>query len=103
MTDLQTEVAPKPRAKPVKKAKAKRALAAKPFVAPDEFAGMTATECCDACFEKGECIISGSICVHPNKGGLQAALMRNPSVLAKFQRAKKALEHQIVDLRGTVR
>lgn len=130
---------------------------AAPFRAPDEFAGMTATDCCDAClagkaeaeaarrrlneidaaaprqptripnnetvleldpewkarnpqyaveFDRltaklnGCCIISGSVCAHPFKSPLQSAMFRDPVVLERYQRAKKALKHQVIDLRG---
>lgn len=100
MNEIQEQTEPKPakkRAKP-KKAKAKRM--AKPFIAPTEFAGMSAFDCCTACNAEG-CVITGiAACAHPNKGGLQAGLMRNPAVLSRYERAKKALAHQKIDLRG---
>lgn len=57
----------------------------------DEFAGMTKIACCDACGPNG-CVVSGrNVCAHPNKGGLQAAQMRDKSALARLQRAKEYL------------
>lgn len=134
--------------------------------APDEFAGMTATECCDACHENvaaaeaaqrrlnelemmyprrpaprridprtgwqvggetvmendeeylarnpqiadefrrlgvavlGKCQISGAPgCAHPHKAGLSAALKRDPKAVARYGRAKKKLQRQLIDLR----
>jgi hypothetical protein len=63
----------------------------------DEFAGMTATSCCDECAEnaaRGEpkCVISGAdCCLHPRKSGLQAAHQMQPQVLARYDRADKKL------------
>ncbi len=71
-----------------------------PFKAPEEFAGMTVTECCLAC-KPDSCVISGvGICAHPNKGGLQPTLARDPSRLERYGRAQKALAQQKLDLRS---
>jgi predicted metal-binding protein len=65
----------------------------------NEFAGMTAADCCDACKETN-CIITGiAICGHPMKGALQARLMMNREVVARYKRAKQVLAHAKLDLR----
>ena len=69
-----------------------------PFKAPDEFAGMTATECCIAC-KPDRCVISGmNVCAHPNKGGLQSSLMQKADAMERYTRARKVLAHQKIDL-----
>jgi hypothetical protein len=159
MTEHVEEVATeKPKhAKPAKKAKPKREK--KPFVAPEEFAGMTSTDCCTACYDNmavaqaaqrrlneiemtyqrrpsplrdasptvmesdaeylarnpqiaeefkelgrallGKCHITGHPgCAHPHKGGLASNSQRDPKASSRYQRAKKVLEHQKIDLRG---
>ena len=46
-------------------------------------------------------IISGvNVCAHPNKGGLQPILMQDQKAMARYQRAKKALAHQKINLTG---
>lgn len=88
---------PKARRKPQRRKPAAKVV---PFKAPDEFAGMTPSECCSAC-GPNMCIISGiALCAHPHKGGLQAALWNDPARVARYNRAKKALAHHMLDLRG---
>lgn len=53
MTELADILPTSRRPKPAKK-KAKAKLAPKTFVAPAEFEGMTATECCNACYDNME-------------------------------------------------
>jgi hypothetical protein len=84
----------------------KKAARAVPFKAPEEFAGMTALECLDGCKAnlaagKPCCLLSEkNVCIHPMKSGITPELMGNPRVLARYMRAKKALAHQKIDLRG---
>jgi hypothetical protein len=61
------------------------------------FTGLTSTTCCDECYRTGKCVISGDICVHPNKTGLQAVHQRKPEAVARFAEAKKLLAHIKVD------
>jgi hypothetical protein len=61
-----------------------------PVEAPDEFTGLSVDSCADGCSVAG-CVISGDICVHPYKGGLQSAHMMKPPVLKKFAAAKRQL------------
>jgi len=94
--------APEPRKKR-KYTRRKRQLSPRvvPFEKKDEFAGMTSQKCCDACRE-GHCTITGyGTCCHPYKAGLTAKLMSDPVAFARWQRAKKMLEHQTIDLRST--
>ena len=103
MTDETQTESPKPAKKRVvKKRKVARAGAAvkaepKPT---NPFAGISPSECCDAC-NADKCAISGiNVCAHPMKGGLQSAQMRDPEALKRFNRAKAALKDQMIDLRG---
>lgn len=101
--DTTTETPPPPPApkqKRHKRAYRKRAAAPKAQPAlkiPAEFAGMDTTSCCTACGPKG-CIISGDMCVHPMKGGLQTSHMTRPDVVARYGRAKKAMAQAKLDL-----
>lgn len=145
-----------PREAPAKRRKRRVAATPKREV-PDEFAGMTATDCCDGCaagkaaaeaarkrlneidaayprqpsripnnptvleldpewlarntqvadeFRRlskaldGACVISSGVCAHPFKSPLQSAMFRDAKVMARYQRAKKILAHQKIDLRG---
>lgn len=98
MTDTQTET---PKAKPKKKrSPAKRQAATPKQEVPKEFAGLTPTECCDAC-TADYCVVSGiNVCSHPFKGGLQAAQLSQPEAVKRFGRAKMALKDAMIDLRG---
>jgi hypothetical protein len=78
----------------------KRAAVAKPAAPKAEFAGLTATDCCEGCGPE-RCVISGiGVCAHPLKGGLQSAQMSKPDMLARYNRAKKVLARAKLDLRG---
>lgn len=98
MTETPTP-APKPKQRRAKRAnRRKPAAAAQPTLKiPAEFAGMDTTSCCTACGPKG-CIISGDMCVHPMKGGLQTSHMTKPDVVARYGRAKKAMAQAKLDL-----
>ena len=66
-----------------------------PFRAPDEFAGMTETDCCDEC-GPDRCVISGiNICGHPFKGG--QIPHGNQPAFERLMRAKKALAQRKLD------
>lgn len=68
--------------------------------APPEsiFDGLTPDSCCTAC-GGGICIISGDICIHPYKGGMQGPHRMKPKVIARFEEARNYLKHQAVDKR----
>lgn len=85
-----TAVAP---AKPKRHARPNRRKPVKAAPKADgEFAGLTAKNCPTAC-NASRCVISGiDVCAHPLKAGLQAAQKHDPKVLARFARAKEALE-----------
>ncbi len=88
--------APRPK---VKRKYARRAPRTEPVKAPDEFAGMTETQCCTAC-KAGHCIISGNeVCGHPMK--TPQIPSGDSAAQARFLRAKKVLIHRQIDLRGT--
>lgn len=70
--------------------------AAKP---PSALAGLNITDCATGCFETGECVISGSVCAHPGKGGLQIAL-QTPETLKRFNEAKRMIGQARLDLRN---
>lgn len=166
MTDIHEVTEPKK--KPIKRAKGVRKakpVREKPLQAPEEFAGMTATDCCNACYDNataaqeaqhrlneiemmyprrsappvihpttgwrmpaatvmendeqylmrnpqiaeeftklgkallGKCHITGHPgCAHPHKGGMAPNLHRDPKASARYQRAKRVLAHQKIDL-----
>jgi hypothetical protein len=104
MSMTETPIGQAPKKKTVKKPRKKRAFPraraeAKPEV-PTEFAGISTTDCCDACNKDG-CVISGkNYCAHPMKGGLQSPQMQDNDALRRFNRAKGALRNQMIDLRG---
>ena len=101
MSEETPTEAPKKVVKKKRKARAfPRARAeAKPEV-PSEFAGISSTDCCDACNKDGCVISSMNYCAHPFKNGLQAAQMNDPEALRRYNRAKGALRNQMIDLRG---
>lgn len=96
-----------------------------PPAKPDEFAGMTENSCCDAC-RPDWCVISGTfrpahvvpahknhfgqlmpeervpdstICGRPNITPVNV-FVANPKVVDRYMRAKKILEHLVVDARS---
>lgn len=93
-TEQQTPA--KPKRKRVRKRTKAKAAAAVPK-ATGEFAGITVKECPAACFAKGTCIITGSACAHPHKGGLQASLA-TPAAQQRFAEAKRVLGKRVLDL-----
>lgn len=106
MTDPAATEAPKPKRKPVRR---KRRRAAAPTErkpptppVPAEFAGITATACCDEC-RSDRCVITGiGICGHPLKGGLQPPLMVKPDVVDRFNRVKKVMAHARLDEKSMI-
>jgi hypothetical protein len=85
-----------------KKRKPQRRAAAPPPApakVPSQFAGITTSECCDGC-SRDRCVITEiNYCAHPFKGGLQSAQMNDEQALKRFNRAKAALNNQMIDLR----
>jgi hypothetical protein len=94
-------------------------------VKPEEFAGLTENSCCDACTPT-HCVISGTfmpahiepayinhfrqmmpaisvpdstICGHPLKTPVNV-FVKDPRVVDRYARAKKILEHMILDSRN---
>lgn len=89
----QTTEQPKPPRKQRKRRGAVRKVV--PFKAPEEFAGMTETECCSAC-KMERCVISGvGFCGHPFKGG--QIPQGDQAALERLNRAKKALARRKLD------
>jgi hypothetical protein len=92
---------------------------------PEEFAGLTENSCCDAC-TPARCVISGTLCpahdvpAHVNHFGQMIAaasfpdsticghplktpvnvIISDPKAVDRYQRAKKILEHLILDSRN---
>lgn len=67
---------------------------------PDEFAGLSAKDCCESCYaSKGErCAITHrALCGHPLKGGLQQPDQMRPDTVERFARAKKILAHAKIE------
>lgn len=80
----------RPKRRPWRKAKPHQAAAPTPKPAND-CAGISATECCNAC-TADRCVISHiNVCAHPKKGGLQPAQLRDPEAVKRFNRALKAI------------
>lgn len=90
-----------PKAKPKKRhARANKRPAPPPAAKPPSIlAGLTITDCATGCFETGKCVISGSVCAHPGKGGLQISL-QTPETIQRFNEAKRAIGQAKLDLRG---
>jgi hypothetical protein len=98
MTMTETTIE-KPAA-PKRKRKARKSpRRASPAVkVPAEFAGLTATTCCDGCNPDG-CVISGiNVCAHPFKGGLQSAQLNQHETVKRFDRAKRVLAGQKINV-----
>lgn len=53
-----------------------------------ELSGLTKTECALACSEEG-CNITGAICGHPCKSGLQSDYQGNPEIVGRYREARK--------------
>lgn len=97
MTMTETPETPKP-AKQRRPRKRRTAVAAAPKPVPAEFAGLTPVDCCDACNEN-RCVISGiNVCSHPLKGGLQGGQMGQVEVVKRFNRAKRVLAGQKINV-----
>lgn len=77
----------------------KRAAPAKPQP-PDEFAGLSLTNCPAAC-RADHCVISCEpVCAHPRKGGLQGTKQYDQAAVARFTRAKNMLAKAEIDRRS---
>jgi hypothetical protein len=59
-----------------------------------EFDGLTTTSCAAACNPETGCVISGDICIHPHKAGMQAAHLMRPETMERFAAARRQLEVQ---------
>lgn len=72
-----------------------------PIQAPSagELSGLSPNDCCDSCYDTGICAISGDVCVHPFKGGLQSSHQMKPDVVRRFNRAKRILRNMKIELR----
>ena len=104
MSITETPIEEAPKKKVIKKKRKARAFPKQRAEAkapvPSEFAGLSTTDCCDACTKEG-CVISAmNYCAHPFKNGLQSAQMQDNDALRRFNRAKAALRNQMIDLRG---
>lgn len=96
MTDVPTIETSKPKRKWKRKP---RLVVDNVSKAPAEFAGLTASDCCNDC-DENKCVISGSnVCAHPLKGGLQAAQLSQSDVVKRYRRAKVVLADARLDVR----
>jgi hypothetical protein len=59
-----------------------------------EFDGLTTGTCAAACNPETGCIISGDICIHPHKAGMQAAHLMKSDVMDRYAAARRFLELQ---------
>lgn len=66
----------------------------RPRKEPDEFAGITASECCAACTKDRCVIVEAPICGHPYKGSHPRA---TPRQTERIERARKIIAHQKVE------
>jgi hypothetical protein len=97
MTETQIEKPAAPKRKRKARKSPRRASFQKPS-AKAEFAGLTATTCCNACNPDG-CVISGiNVCAHPFKGGLQSAQLGQHETVKRFDRAKRVLAGQKINV-----
>jgi hypothetical protein len=109
MQDMENEIPeieivkkPKPLRKKQKRKAVKRTVAAlgQAPVTAGPFAGLTVTDCCNACSVSG-CVISGKpYCAHPRKGGLHSGEIQDPAALKRLQRTKRILGEQMLEARG---
>lgn len=83
-----------------KRAKKRARIKAKPEASPKQdgaFAGISPANCPTACNAE-RCVISGrSICAHPYKGGLQAAL-QTPEAGRRLNEAKRVIGRRKLDV-----
>lgn len=99
MTETPEVPAAEPK-KPVKKRHAHANKRPAPAAAkPSILAGLNITDCAAACFATGKCAISGSICAHPGKGGLQVSL-QTPENLKRLAEAKRMIGQAKLDLQN---
>jgi len=66
---------------------------------PPEFEGITKGDCCFDCDEKRCLITHSSHCGHPCKGGLQAAELRDPAIVKRYNACRRIIAHQEVNKR----
>lgn len=64
----------------------------------EDLKGLSAQNCPYACNPQTGCVITGSICGHPFKGGLQTAFQTKPDVLRRFNTARAMLDGKVVQL-----
>lgn len=99
--ETQATEAPKsPARRKVKRAKPRRrqeATTAEPKAAKNEFAGVSANRCCDAC-TPDHCVISTvDLCKHPYKTGDSGC---GPITMANRAKVKKLIKHQLIEAKG---
>lgn len=79
------------------RAQAQEAPKAQPAPSAGIFEGITGGangDCCAGC-EATLCVITGdNICGHPNKNGLHAKHKMQPTVMRRYNEAKRILNHQ---------
>lgn len=98
MSMTETTEAPAVKKKVKRHARANKP-SAPPAAKPSVLAGLTITDCATACFASGKCAISGSVCAHPGKGGLQVNL-QTPENLQRFAAAKRIIGQSKLDLQN---
>lgn len=62
-----------------------------------ELEGINQGNCCFACAPATGCVITGSVCGHPYKGGLQAALQSKPDVIQRYNAARRIIARIVTD------
>lgn len=98
------ELADQPKAKKKRKYTRRKKREAKvvQFKKPDEeeFAGLTPQNCCNKCRPDSCFIWDGPQCAHPMKSAMPSPIMSDPQAFARYQRARKYLDHLKIEARG---
>jgi hypothetical protein len=89
-TTIEPTPAPKPKPKRTRLYR-KRAAALSRAALPDEYAGVTGTDCPIACHAKRCVITHTGHCGHPRKGALFSEEQMNPAILKRWNAVRKIL------------
>jgi hypothetical protein len=58
---------------------------------PDNFAGLSRTQCCDACTPARCQISEQQFCWHPRKSGMPSSANRDPEAVTRYEAAQNHL------------
>ena len=97
MTEVKEPKAPAKKRRP--KPRTKAATAKPPKAESTPYAGITVSDCCEACNKDG-CIISGRpYCAHPRKGGLHSSQMQDNPAMRRLNEAKRILGKKMLEVK----